>query len=143
MAVIEELTKYTVLVPMLHRILFGYDHLEIIDWTLPPSSHDQTHSQMDHLLGYEYNSLDRHCLLFRHYFPMYTNRKVLECTRGWLLRARSGHHRPHFPLQRLRNHIGLHLCNTPHFSRMGTEYAGQDTNHVDSRPRHGLRVSLL
>jgi hypothetical protein len=43
MALIEELTKYTVLVSMLHWLLFGHDRVEDLDWIVPSPCDSQCH----------------------------------------------------------------------------------------------------
>jgi hypothetical protein len=73
MALIEELTKYTVLVSMLHWLLFGHDRVEDLYWSLPTARDSTKDPQVDYIRSYGHHRFHWRCLLLRHCVPMHPN----------------------------------------------------------------------
>lgn len=72
------LTLSPVLVPVLHRLLLGYDHLKSLHWSLPPPGDGQTSAHVDHLRCHGYYSLDGRRFLLRYHVPVHAHQFLLE-----------------------------------------------------------------
>jgi hypothetical protein len=141
LAIHPRLTQSEVLVAMLHRILFGHDHLESVDRTVPPPRYSQAHPQMDHLRRHGHISLHWRSLLLRDALPVYSDQLLLEQARARILRSHRRNHWPHFPLQCLCDHLGFHFRHPSYLLDLGSQHACEDKDDAYSCPWNGLRVS--